>query len=134
MARDATRDVDTGALRCFVSAVRTGSMGRAAEALGGTQPEVRQEIRRREASLGCTLLRRTSSGVVVTGEGESFLPLAERILALNDEAGPCEESRGGRRRTTAHRIDRGSGDERPADGAGGFRQRPPGARARRDGC
>src|SRR5438477_171029 len=57
------RDVDTAALRCFVSAVRMGSMGRAAEAL---------------------------------------LPLAERILALNDEAQAHVRSRagsgGGRRR------------------------------------
>jgi DNA-binding transcriptional LysR family regulator len=28
-----TRDVDTGALRCFVTVVRAGSMGRAAEVL-----------------------------------------------------------------------------------------------------
>ena len=28
-----TKDIDAAALRCFVSAVRTGSMGRAAEAL-----------------------------------------------------------------------------------------------------
>src|SRR5262245_8745950 len=102
MAKDATRDVDTGALRCFVSAVRTGSMGRAAEALGRTQPAISQQIRRLEDILDCTLLRRTSSGVVVTGEGESFLPLAERILALNDEAQAHVKSRaaaaGGRRR------------------------------------
>jgi hypothetical protein len=32
------RDVDTAALRCFVTAVRAGSMGRAAEALGAPSP------------------------------------------------------------------------------------------------
>jgi DNA-binding transcriptional LysR family regulator len=34
------RDVDTAALRCFVTAVRAGSMGRAAEVLGRTQPAI----------------------------------------------------------------------------------------------
>jgi len=81
-----SRDVDTAALRCFVTAVRTGSMGRAAEVLGRTQPAISQQLRRLEDILDCSLLRRIASGVVMTPEGEAFLPLAERILALNDEA------------------------------------------------
>src|SRR5215468_2040649 len=81
-----TRDVDTAALRCFVTAVRIGSMGRAAEALGRTQPAISQQIQRLEDILGYRLVRRTARGVVVTAEGEAFLALAERILALNDEA------------------------------------------------
>jgi DNA-binding transcriptional LysR family regulator len=97
-----TRDVDTGALRCFVSAVRTGSMGRAAQTLARTQPAISQQIRRLEDILACSLLRRTASGVTMTPEGEVFLPLAERILALNDEAQAHVRSRagktGGRRR------------------------------------
>jgi DNA-binding transcriptional LysR family regulator len=80
------RDVDTAALRCFVTAVRAGTMGRAAEALGRTQPAISQQVRRLEDILDCSLLRRSASGVVMTPEGEAFLPLAERILALNDEA------------------------------------------------
>lgn len=81
-----TIDVDTAALRCFVGTVRTGSMGRAAKALGRTQPGISQQIRRLEDIFDCSLLRRTATGVVTTPEGEAFLPLAERILALNDEA------------------------------------------------
>jgi DNA-binding transcriptional LysR family regulator len=42
------RDVDTAALRCFVTAVRAGSMGRAAEVLGRTQPAISQQVRRLE--------------------------------------------------------------------------------------
>src|SRR6266705_65029 len=91
-----SRDVDTAALRCFVTAVRTGSMGRAAEALGRTQPAISQQIRRLEDILDCSLLRRIASGVVMTPEGEAFLPLAERILALNDEAQAHVRSRAGR--------------------------------------
>ena len=51
-----TRDVDTAALRCFVTAVRAGSMGRAAEALGRTQPAISQQVRRLEDILDCSLL------------------------------------------------------------------------------
>jgi DNA-binding transcriptional LysR family regulator len=91
-----TIDVDTGALRCFVTAVRTGSMGRAAEALGRTQPAISQQLRRLEDILNCSLLRRIASGVVMTPEGEAFLPLAERILALNDEAQAHLRGRAGR--------------------------------------
>jgi len=78
-------DFDTAALRCFASAVRTGSMGRAADALGRTQPAISQQIRRLEDILGYRLVRRTPRGVSMTAEGEAFLPLAERILALNEE-------------------------------------------------
>jgi DNA-binding transcriptional LysR family regulator len=79
-------DLDMGALRSFATAVRTGSMGRAAEELERTQPAISQQLRRLEDVLGCRLLRRTARGVVMTAEGEAFLPLVERILALNDEA------------------------------------------------
>src|SRR5215831_15643512 len=90
-----TRDVDTAALRCFVTAVRAGSMGRAAEVLGRTQPAISQQLRRLE-DIECSLLRRSASGVVMMAEGEAFLPLAERILALNDEAQAHVRSRAGR--------------------------------------
>lgn len=79
-------DLDPAALRCFAQAVRMGSMGRAAVALGRTQPAISQQIRRLEDILGYRLVRRTTQGVLTTAEGEAFLPLAERILALNEEA------------------------------------------------
>jgi DNA-binding transcriptional LysR family regulator len=79
-------DLDVSALRCFTAAVRAGSMSRAAAALGRTQPAVSQQIRRLEDVLGQRLVRRIATGVALTPEGESLLPLAERILALNDEA------------------------------------------------
>lgn len=80
------KDFEITALRCFASAVRTGSMGHAAEALGRSQPAISQQIRRLEDILGYRLVRRMARGVATTVEGEAFLPLAERILALNDEA------------------------------------------------
>jgi DNA-binding transcriptional LysR family regulator len=79
-------DLDVSALRCFAAAARTGSMSRAAAALGRSQPAVSQQIRRLEDVLGRRIVRRIATGVELTPEGESLLPLAERILALNDEA------------------------------------------------
>lgn len=79
-------DMEISALRCFAATARAGSMSRAAAALGRTQPAVSQQIRRLEDILGCQVVRRVASGVELTPEGESLLPLAERILALNDEA------------------------------------------------
>lgn len=83
-----------------MNAVRTGSMGRAAEALARTQPAISQQIRRLEDILGCRLVDRTARGVTMTPEGEAFLPLAQRILALNDEAQAHVRSRAS---TTVHR-------------------------------
>jgi DNA-binding transcriptional LysR family regulator len=88
------------ALRCFAVAVRTGSMSRAAAALARSQPAVSQQIRRLEDVLGRRVVRRIARGIELTREGELLLPLAERILALNDEAQRQVRSRvaGGRRR------------------------------------
>jgi DNA-binding transcriptional LysR family regulator len=93
-------DLDVSALRSFTLAVRTGSMSRAAAALGRTQPAVSQQIRRLEDVIGHRLVRRIATGVQLTPEGESLLPLAERILALNDETQRHVRDRatGGRRR------------------------------------
>jgi DNA-binding transcriptional LysR family regulator len=93
-------DLDVTALRCFTAAVRTRSMTRAAAVLGRTQPAVSQQIRRLEDILGHRLVRRIATGVELTSEGESFLPLAERILSLNDDAQRHIRERvaGGRRR------------------------------------
>jgi len=75
-------------------------MSRAAAALGRSQPAVSQQIRRLEDILGRAMVRRIATGVELTPEGESLLPLAERILALNDEAQRHVRGRGasGRRR------------------------------------
>ena len=54
-------DLEISALRCFMAAIRTGSMSRAAPALGRTQPAVSQQIRRLEdvlAARSCGASRR----------------------------------------------------------------------------
>ena len=79
-------DLETALLRTFVTAARTGSISRAASALGHTQPALSQQLRRLERAIGEQVLRRTSAGVSLTRAGEALLPYAERILALSAQA------------------------------------------------
>lgn len=79
-------DFDGALLRGFLEAARRGSIGRAALALGQTQPALSQQIRRLEDLLGRPLLARSTQGVSLTPAGEAFLPYAERILSLSAEA------------------------------------------------
>ncbi|GAA4208740.1 LysR substrate-binding domain-containing protein [Streptosporangium oxazolinicum] len=80
------RDLDTALLRSFVTAVRAGSISRAASALGRTQPALSQQLRKLERAVGSPLLYRAPSGVSPTRAGEELLPYAERILALSAQA------------------------------------------------
>ena len=80
------KDLEIGLLRSFVTAVRAGSISRAATALGQTQPALSQQLRRLESTVGRPLLHRSPSGVSPTRVGEELLPYAERILALSAQA------------------------------------------------
>ncbi|ADD42914.1 LysR family transcriptional regulator [Stackebrandtia nassauensis] len=80
------RDLETALLRSFVTAVRAGSISRAATALGHTQPALSQQLRKLESTVGASLLHRATTGVTPTRAGEELLPYAERILALSAQA------------------------------------------------
>jgi DNA-binding transcriptional LysR family regulator len=80
------RDLETALLRSFVTAVRAGSISRAAAALGQTQPALSQQLRKLERAVGRPLLHRSPSGVSTTRAGEELLPYAERILSLCAQA------------------------------------------------
>ncbi|MEY9893748.1 DNA-binding transcriptional LysR family regulator [Catenulispora sp. MAP5-51] len=80
------QDLETGLLRAFVTAVRAGSISRAAQVLGQTQPALSQQLRKLERRTGQPLLHRAATGVSLTPAGESLLPYAERILALSAQA------------------------------------------------
>ena len=80
------RDLQTSLLRSFVTAVRLGSISRAAAALGLTQPALSQQLRKLESATGRPLLYRSPSGVLLTRAGEELLPYAERILSLSAQA------------------------------------------------
>lgn len=80
------KDLEIALLRSFVTAVRAGSISRAATALGHTQPALSQQLRRLEGVVGRPLLYRSASGVLPTRAGEELLPYAERILSLSAQA------------------------------------------------
>jgi DNA-binding transcriptional LysR family regulator len=73
--------MDLTQLRAFISAAHEGNLTRAAEKLHLTQPAVSLQIKGLQESLGLQLFNRSASGMVLTVEGNTLLPLAERVLA-----------------------------------------------------
>lgn len=73
-------------LRCFLATYEHGSLTRAAEELGYSQPSVSEQIRGLERTLGVPLFRRVGRGVVPTTVADLFRGHAERTLAAADEA------------------------------------------------
>src|ERR687894_692143 len=78
--------LDLDAVRLFVLSAEFGSLTRAAEAAGTTQPVVSQRLKALEARLGRRLLDRTPRLVRPTHDGEAFLPRARALLAAHDRA------------------------------------------------
>lgn len=64
-------------LSYFVACARAGSIGRAAERLGLSQPAVSKAIARLERDVGAALLHRTAQGVQLTDAGRAFLERAD---------------------------------------------------------
>lgn len=63
-----------------------GGIGRAAEALGLTQPALSKAIQRVEASLGLPLFERSPGGMAATHAGRVFIQRARRIQLEFDDA------------------------------------------------
>jgi DNA-binding transcriptional LysR family regulator len=68
-------------LRAFVAVARLGTVSRAAEALGRTQPSVSARLATLEALWDVRLFDRRPRGMVVTTVGEGLLPLARKTLS-----------------------------------------------------
>lgn len=64
---------------------KTGSINKAAENLYIGQPNLSRAIKDLEASLGISVFKRSSKGMVPTAEGKEFLNYAKKILAQIDE-------------------------------------------------
>ena len=82
---------DVPALEAFVAVARLGSVVRAAERLGRTQPSISARIASLESAWETRLFRRHARGMSLTPEGERLLPAAsaalEHLEALDREAG-----------------------------------------------
>lgn len=68
-------------LRYFVAVAKHGSFGRAAEALGLSQPALSRQVRDLERELGLDLFERETRGVSLTLAGDSLLADAAQLLA-----------------------------------------------------
>jgi DNA-binding transcriptional LysR family regulator len=75
--------LDPRQLRAFLTIVRSGSLGLAAEALHVTQPALSRTIRRLETQLGVQLFERRTTGMELTSFGQALLPHA---TVLSEEA------------------------------------------------
>jgi len=83
MPRQTNLDLDL--VRTFLVVCEQRSFTRAGGRLGRSQSAISLQIRRLEDQLGQSLLSRDPRHVVLTEQGESFLPQARRLLRLNDE-------------------------------------------------
>ncbi len=72
-------------LKYAVAVEKAGSITQAAEALYMGQPNLSKAIKELEASIGITIFKRTSKGVLPTSKGQAFLNSAKSILSQIDE-------------------------------------------------
>ncbi|MFN9926674.1 MAG: LysR substrate-binding domain-containing protein [Phenylobacterium sp.] len=78
-------NLDLDLVRSFVAIAEVKSFTRAGERLGRSQSAVSLQMRRLEDLIGRRLFSRDPRHVVLTADGEMFLPQARRLLRLNDE-------------------------------------------------
>jgi len=80
------RNLDIATLRTFLTVADTRGVTRASNKLHMTQSAVSMQLKRLEATMGCSLLTRDSSGMRPTADGERLISYARRLVNLNDEA------------------------------------------------
>lgn len=73
--------MDLRRLRAFVAVAESGSVSRAAQRCGITQPSLSQQIRTLEREIGHPLFDRLGRGMALTEAGTALLPRARRIIA-----------------------------------------------------
>lgn len=67
-------------MKYAVEVARLGSLNKAAEKLMIAQPNISRSIKELEADLGITIFQRTTKGMILTPDGESFMDYARDIL------------------------------------------------------
>jgi DNA-binding transcriptional LysR family regulator len=81
----------------FAEVARHGHLGRAAEALGLSQPALSKSLRRLEAAVEAKLVKRTTKGVELTAEGSALLLRARQLrVSLQDVTREIADVRDGR--------------------------------------
>ena len=78
--------MDTRDLEYVVAVRHSGSIGKAAEALGISQPALTKAVRRVEEQLGLQLFERVPQGMRPTQAGELFLERAQKLRRDYDDA------------------------------------------------
>lgn len=85
MNESQTKSIDIQALRAFFTVAREGNVSRAAEKLHRSQPAVSLQLKSLADATGLQLLDRTAQGMVLTPDGATLLPLAEKVLFAMSE-------------------------------------------------
>lgn len=82
-------------LEAFITVAREGSFSKAAQQLYTSPTALTQQLNALERYLQCAVFDRTYRGVRLTPAGEAFLPYAQKLYALADEAvAQCRASAG----------------------------------------
>ncbi|MEZ5715999.1 MAG: LysR substrate-binding domain-containing protein [Paracoccaceae bacterium] len=89
-------------LRCFRMVAQTGSVTRAAEALGTVQPSVSRSIRELEVEMGCALFHRNAAGLTLTEAGKTLLSYVANGLGQIDRGLEVLRGQLSDRRVTAY--------------------------------
>ena len=72
-------------VRTVVAISETGSLSKAAERLGLSQPAVSSQVKRLQSLVGGSLFSKTANGTTTTDLGKLALHQARRILEANDQ-------------------------------------------------
>ncbi|MEH2531952.1 DNA-binding transcriptional LysR family regulator [Bradyrhizobium sp. AZCC 1614] len=84
--RDMAMDVTVRQLRAYVAVLETASFSEAAKAMHLSQAALSGLIKELESRVGVRLLDRTTRKVSASSVGETFAPMARRVLSNLDEA------------------------------------------------
>ncbi len=83
--------VDLKRLRTFVAVAEHGGVSSAAARLRVTQPALSRQLRELQGELGVRLLEPVGRRLLLTGEGEEFLPHCRRLLGHADAVAAIAE-------------------------------------------
>src|ERR1700744_2135794 len=72
-------------IRTAVAIAETGSLSKAGERLGLSQPAISSQVKRLQSLVGGSLFVRTANGTTTTELGKLALQQARRILEANDQ-------------------------------------------------